>query len=370
MADGAARRADTLVVGAGVVGLAAACTLAERGVDVRCLERAEPGAGQSAGLTRVFRHVHDDERLVRLARESRAGWAEWEARAGQRLVGDEGALLAGIDLAEDASRLAAAGVEGRLVDRVEQAKRLPILDPPAEQALLDPAGGAIRARRTVAALAAWLGPRLVRAEVLGLHPDRDGVVVHTTEGLWRAERCLVCAGVGTQRLAAALGIELPVATACHARATHRVRPRHERERLACWLDRLGAWGDLAYGSPVGGSGRYAVGVQGPGGDAPVPDGGALSAHVDLRPAIERIRRYVKRALPGLEPEPVSIRLCVTTTLSFGRDAFAAWTVGPVTLFAGNNLFKHAPALGSLLADAVVEGRLPAELEPTSALSAR
>jgi hypothetical protein len=35
----------------------------------------------------------------------------------------------------------------------------------------------------------------------------------------------------------------------------------------------------------------------------------------------------------------------------------------VTLFAGNNCFKHAPVLGELLAESVLGGRVPAALEP-------
>ena len=41
-------------------------------------EAAAPGSGQSAGRTRVFRHGHDDERLVRLAIRARGEWERLE----------------------------------------------------------------------------------------------------------------------------------------------------------------------------------------------------------------------------------------------------------------------------------------------------
>jgi hypothetical protein len=47
---------------------------------------------------------------------------------------------------------------------------------------------------------------------------------------------------------------------------------------------------------------------------------------------------------------------LTTTLD-GRedDAFALWRDGPVAAFAGGNLFKFAPVLGTRLAGALLDG---------------
>ena len=38
-----------------------------------------------------------------------------------------------------------------------------------------------------------------------------------------------------------------------------------------------------------------------------------------------------------------------TELPWGHDAIAVWEAGAVQFVAGNNLFKHAPALGHRLA---------------------
>ena len=81
---------DVAVVGAGIVGLSTAFALRERGVDVTVYERGAPGAAQSGGESRIFRHAHDDPRLVALAVESRAVWREWEARFGVELVSGDG----------------------------------------------------------------------------------------------------------------------------------------------------------------------------------------------------------------------------------------------------------------------------------------
>jgi sarcosine oxidase len=67
-------------------------------------------------------------------------------------------------------------------------------------------------------------------------------------------------------------------------------------------------------------------------------------------AIARLRAYVSRAMPGLDPEPASVRLCRTSILPWGADAFATWRTGTVDVLAGANLFKFGPLLGELLAD--------------------
>src|SRR3954454_9859179 len=87
-------RADVAVVGAGIVGLAAADALARAGVDVRCFDAAEPGSGQSAGYTRVFRHVHDRADLVDLATRARRRWDDWGELAARPLIGAERVLFA------------------------------------------------------------------------------------------------------------------------------------------------------------------------------------------------------------------------------------------------------------------------------------
>jgi sarcosine oxidase len=131
---------EVAVVGAGITGLSTAYALRRRGVSCVCFEAAAPGSGQSAGRTRVFRHGHDDERLVRLAVRARAEWERLEDELGARLLGREGVLVCGPNVAERAAAFERAGVSARLVGRDEQAGVLPVFDPPQDEGLLDELG--------------------------------------------------------------------------------------------------------------------------------------------------------------------------------------------------------------------------------------
>ena len=341
--------AEVAVVGAGIVGLAAADALARAGVDVRCFEAAVPGDGQSAGRTRVFRHVHDRADLVELVSRARRGWDEWSELAGGALVGDEGVLFSSPDAEAIAELFTAAGVAHRLVGEDEQRCLLPILAPPGGPTLYDVRGGAIRVREAVAALVDRLGERLVLDEVLAL--DSEGGV-ETASGSSRFDRVLVCAGARTPELAGPLGIELPLEIRDHTRATFRTRGEHAR--LACWLDRTNAYGATVYSGPIPALGGFAVGL----------------ATEDSDPAgsVARVRGYVERALPGLDPDPIETITRPLTILPWHPDAFAVWEAGAVLVFAGHNLFKFAPVLGDLLAEAC-RGRIAPELRPPDPQSA-
>ncbi len=329
-------RVEVAVVGAGICGLSAARSLARRGVDVGVFEQAAPGSGQSAGRTRVFRHGHDDERLVRLAVRARAEWERLEGELGTRLLGREGVLVCGPNVAERATAFDAAGVPARRVDRDGQVAALPVMVPADDEALLDELGGSIDVRAAIGGLAGALGDRLVAAQVFEiLEAHGAGVEVRTSEGIWRAERAIVCAGAQTPGFARALDFDIPLQIELHARASFKVR--EPGAALACLQDRSAVHGEVVYAAPMPDGLEYAIGL-GTEHEPPVDE------------ALARLTAYVERAMPGLDPDPASVRLCRTSILPWGGDAFAAWRASDVTVLAGANLFKFGPLVGELLAE--------------------
>jgi sarcosine oxidase len=326
---------EVAVVGGGITGLSTAYALKRRGVEFVCFEAAAPGSGQSAGRTRVFRHGHDDERLIRLAVAARAEWERLERELGVRLLGREGVLICGPNVAERAAAFEAARVPARLVGRDEQASVLPVFQPPEDEALLDELGGSIDVRAVIDGLAAALGDRLVAARVFEVRERGEGVELHTSEGIWSAQRAILCPGAQLHELTAGLDLDIPLKIELHTRASFPVR--EPGAPLACLQDRSGGHGETVYAAPMPDGREYAIGL-----------GGELEPPVDE--ALARLTRYVERGMPGLDPEPASARLCQTSILPWGADAFAVWRAGSIDVLAGANLFKFGPLLGEQLAD--------------------
>jgi sarcosine oxidase len=341
------RTAEVAVVGAGITGLATAYELLRRGVDVRVFEAARPGAGQSAGRTRIFRHAHRRLELVERALEARAIWEQWEEELGARLLGREGMLLTGPTAETVAALLDEAGAPGRLLDERDQAAALPILSPPGGPALLDELGGSTDVAAAIGLLASALGDRLILAEVFAVEPG-EPAIIESSEGIWQAGRAVLCAGAGIGSLAPELGI--PLTITCHARVTFRVRDEALAARLPALQEQTGAFGESVYAAAFPSEPFYAVGLVGE--DADVPLGDTTDG------LVERTVAYVSDALPGLDPEPAGVRLCLPTELPGGPDRFEVWSSGSVLALAGDNLFKFGPWLGRMLAAAACGEREP------------
>ena len=161
---------DIGVVGAGIIGLSAARALTRRGAAVTVYERGVPGNGQSGGDSRIFRHTHDDPRLIALARRSLERWREWERDCGQELVSRDGVVYLGPEAAGRQAALTAAGVSARLVDGAEVAAALPTLAAQADSSelMLDEDGGVIRTRTAIEMLRATVRrPRRLRRGDVG-----------------------------------------------------------------------------------------------------------------------------------------------------------------------------------------------------------
>lgn len=354
------------VVGAGVVGLCTAYALLERGADVRVYERGTPGHGQSGGESRIFRHAHDDPRLVAEALRSRAVFEEWGDRFGVELVSADGAVAIGPSVDSRLPLLEQAGVVARRIDADELADRVPVLARFEGPAMLDERGGSVRTTATVQALVAALGRRLVADEVLAVLPVGDEVEVRSGGRTDRYDHAVVCAGRGTDHLARTLGLSLPVHHAAHVRLSFDVRG-DAPARLATLQDSSGEFGETGvYAAATPGNRGYAVGLSQ---TTRAREDGSLPTPAELGDLAGRAAAYVAAALPGLHPEPVDVRHCWVTELPWGPDGLAVWQADGVLLPVGHNLFKQAPGLGRRLAAAACGEPLADLLRPGARLGA-
>jgi len=218
--------------------------------------------------------------------------------------------------------------------------------------LLDPGGGVIRA----AATGRFLLER-VRAAVVPHAVDRvqiagGRVELGTPAGTF--DSVVLAAGAGTPALAAQVGIAVPAAQHHHARFTF---PLRDPDRTPpCWIDRSGAWrpgfGSYAH---LAAPGRWAVGGHHP----DLDESWAAGREPVTERSRELVTAYVAEHVTQAVPTPVDTVYCAYPA-GLG-DGVGAARSGPVLAVWGDNLFKLAPVLAGVLADAAVERSLPAGL---------
>jgi sarcosine oxidase len=323
------------VVGAGVVGLSATAALLERGADVVCFERSgSPMQERSVGSSRIFRLAHREPELVRLAADARAGFDRWAERAGSPMIIPSGCVISGADVPAWAAAMDAAGAPFETPDSPD-GLRLPARRAPAE-ALLDPSGGVV----DVDAVRAHLTGLTRRA--LRLEPveavDADASV-WTPSGHARFDAVLLAAGAGTPALATQVGIAVPGALEHHVRFTFPVDPAVP---WRSWID-LPADGLGTY-QHASGPGRWAVG----GHLDPAATAWEVGRDAATAAARATVRQYAREHLT-VEPRVVETVYCAPTP-GLG-DGIHVQRSGRVVAVHGENLFKFAPVLGTMLAAA-------------------
>ena len=103
---------NVAVVGAGVMGLAAARAIAQRGHAVTVYEQFELGhtRGSSHGSSRIFRLSYAEEHWIRLAQRAYELWRELEKESGRELLALHGLLDVDPDPGARLAAFASTGV--------------------------------------------------------------------------------------------------------------------------------------------------------------------------------------------------------------------------------------------------------------------
>ncbi len=355
-----------LVVGAGLLGLAAAWAMTRRGWQVLVLEAAgAPGHERSGskGGARIFRLGYPDPLYVEMAVLARTRWRDLQAKTGRQLLHETGQVTLGEEgtLEAIAEALEAAGAPVERVPASAAARRLPGIAATG-MVLVEPDSGVLAADECLRALreAGDIDLR-VGAPVTWLRQAPDSVTVGTRDGSeLQAARAIICAGPATLGLAGVGEAAVAAAIPSVPQVAY-FAPRPDAEALPpVFIE----WGDdMVYGLPVPGggpqAGTYKVAQHVPGPALPAFDpSDPLPLAADDPALLAPLTGAVTRLLPSLDPRPVATERCVYDN-SCDTD-FILHRAGRLVVGCGTSghAFKFGPLIGELLAD-LAEGAPPA-----------
>ena len=219
------------VVGAGIMGAAIACRLAQRGVDVVLIDRGQPGHGASShSFAWINAGAKEPIGYHNLNRRSLEMWPRFAAAIGDDGDPDSVGLRWGGKVSWEAGPVAAEslvarvrqlqswGYPSRLIDAGELKRLEPALDVgPVAAAEYSHNEGQVEPQMVVDACLRRLGEmdREIRpgTEVEGFERSEDGRVheVMTASGSLGVDAVVVAAGTETTRLAALAGVHVPQA---------------------------------------------------------------------------------------------------------------------------------------------------------------
>jgi sarcosine oxidase len=334
-------KAEVVVVGAGVNGLAAAWALSREGRDVLVLEQFPFGhaRGSSHGTSRIFRLSYPEAHWVRLAKEAYGGWRELEQLTGMRLLELSGLVELVSDPSEgSADALDECGIEWEVLDRDEAERRFPIDVPDGLQAVLQRDGGYVRADRALEAFAQGLRV-LPETKVLSLDP------LDTSAGRIEAQAVVVTAGPWAKELLAGI-VDLPVVATRETVAYFRLESQKPVPSVVDFESGSNLHGTYALAAPGIGVkiGRH---KSGPPSD-PDEDGSPDPLRV------EQVAAVVAERFPEADPAPVKAETCFYTNTDDDRFILERHDRIVVGSACSGHAFKFAPAVGKRLAALAVE----------------
>lgn len=361
-------RVDTVVIGAGAMGSAAAWQLAGRGRHVTVLERFWPGHtfGASHGASRNFNVGYSDPAYVAMLVQALRMWRELEAESDSTLLDLVGIVNHGVNPDYDRmhSALAVVGIPSEFLPTAEAQNRWPGIRFD-DRVLYTPQAGTLNADAAVHALQTGAAARgaeirhntpVSRLQVL----DDGRVRVVTEDEILEARRVVVTVGAWTDKLLARAGGGAGVGGSI-ARMPRLVVTQEQPAHFAVRDDTL-TWpgfnhvpnpADRSYDywhSPIYGLLTPGEGVKaGWHGVGPVVDPDARTfAPEPLQ--LAALQRYAREWLPGVDADRFEDISCTYT--STPDSNFVLTSAGPVTIGAGfsGHGFKFTPAIGRILAD--------------------
>jgi monomeric sarcosine oxidase len=365
---------DTIVLGAGALGSAAAYHLAKRGQRVLVVEQFEIDhqKGSSHGHSRIIRYAYSHIDYVELARAAYPEWEAFEAEAGEKLYTRTG----GIDFGrpEDSSLQAAiqslrdAGIPHEIWTAQEAQKQLPQFRFDEEMQILYQAdAGILAASRCVRAhvrLAEMHGATIYSGEtVTSIEPSAQQVTVRTSRDTYSGEHLVIAGGSWMRSLLIPLGLNLPL-TPMRCQEIYFDTEQPDEYLPARFPTFIAHMEDVFGRKPYGIASHHDSGLK------VAFHGGERVSHPDEinytpdTEEVERVLTFSHRYLPGVRGLR-STRICLYT-MTPDED----WIIDyhpsyPNIVIAGGcsgHAFKFSTLIGRILAEMLLDGHSSQRLD--------
>lgn len=360
------------IVGAGVMGAAAACELAREGLSVAMIDQSELPNPRAASVdhSKVFRLAYPDPFYVRLAMDSLKRWHALEEETGTRLLTQTGALLIGKRRpsfeTECYEAMRAEGCAVESLGRAQVAARFPQFNAQAfEYGVFDPSGAITHAEtalRVLLDLARRRGVTILEnTRVVDVRKTASRVVVACdSAGDIECERAMIASGPWSRKLLPFLADKLTTTRQelVYFEPAREISRSFEPSAFPIFLELESGF----YGFPIhhNGSMKIANHLKGA-----VVEPDALPDEVD-ESFIGSCRTFFNEFIPALAGARVrETRVCLYNNTP-DDDFIIDWHpalegVLVVTGFSGHG-FKFGPAVGRIGAELLHTGRCGYEID--------
>ena len=363
---------DTIVIGAGAMGSAAAYYLGKRGQRVLLLEQFEIDhrKGSSYGYSRIIRYSYDHPEYVDLMKDTFPLWFALENELGQTLYHQTGGIDFGpVDdhsLRATIKAVETSEISHELMSPAEARKRFPQFRFADDfQVLYQPDSGFVAASSAVRGhiqLARRYGADVRdKTPVDNIRLTRESVEVGAGGERYSAGRLIVTAGSWAKALLQETGLELPLTVLrCQLNfmAPADLGP-FESERCPIWIAHVSErFATSLYGIPSHDGSGFKIAFHG---GPPV----SSPADIDYQPDasnVEALRSFMRAHIPGIASAPAKeSRICLYTRTPdehfivdrHPEHAHVAIGAG----FSGHG-FKFSTMIGKMLTDIALDGHTP------------
>ncbi|CAG8935545.1 unnamed protein product [Penicillium salamii] len=355
---------DVAVIGLGALGSGAAYHAALKGAKVIAFEQYELGhvRGASHDTSRIVRTSYGEPEYVALAKSAYKDWAQLEERTGKKWL----TITGGVTIfpkdspkkaADFAASLDANQQPYELLSAEETHRRWPqFTPPPGSDTIYTPDTGIVHASKSVAAMqyeASGLGAVLKdQTRVDQVIPEKNGVVIKTSEGTFRAGKVIIAADAWANKLLEPLGAEVAL-DIMQEQVTY-FKPdkpdEYDPTRFPVWIYGAEDWfyGFPSYGEPTIKAGRDIAYNR------MTPENRSFVHSEEL---LKQLDETVSSFIPG---KGQALR---TVTCQYAITPLRQFIISPIkqhpnviVALGGGHAFKFAPAIGRVTAELAIDGK--------------